>query len=123
MILHRDFKYFVRCKLELLANIDRDKSPLVKSFQVDYTDPGSFPTAEFLAEQDKSTGYRRPVYKVVLYDSTNNQSIDITDRVIKGGISNLTHVIPTDPDKLADIIANRENEGFPVTSKDRIRIN
>jgi len=101
-----DYKYFVRWKLELLSNDDRDKSPIIKSWQVTYDEPESTPTAKFLAEQDKNTGHRVPVYRVVLWDSINKSDIDITSRVKQNGISNLTQSIPVTPGELGEIIAS-----------------
>ena len=57
--VENEYKYFARWKLEFLANTARTSSPECSSFQVDYTDPGDFPTQEFLAEQDKLYDYRR----------------------------------------------------------------
>jgi len=100
-----DFHYNVRWKIKLQANPALDSSPIVNRFAVEYTDPGEVPSAEFIAAQNSYDS--SPVFRVqhVLSSGVSaGAKIDMTDRIIS--ISNITHEIPSGPDKLGNIVAD-----------------
>jgi len=98
-----DYRYNVRFKIRLDASPGLDASPRVKGFSVEYTDPGSLPSAEFMAEQD-SAASSTPAFRVQLVRSDTGEKVDITDRVKR--VSDITQEVPIKPDKLGSIVAD-----------------
>ncbi len=120
-----DYKYNVRWKLKLYSNatvssygLCNDLSPIVRTFQVQYEDPGTSPSAQFLAEQDKVDCSRRGIYKVLLWNADTDVLTNITSRIKENGISDLTYNIPVTPDTLGDIYAS--DVSITVDNTDKI---
>lgn len=100
-----DYIYNVRWKIELSSGLGADRrSPIINSFQVEYTDPGNFPTDEFLTAQDLNN--QTKIWGVELVRGDTGERIDISDKVADDGIVDITQEIPVRPDNLGNIIAD-----------------
>jgi hypothetical protein len=95
----------VKWKVELYSNDARNKSPILESLSIEYTEPDSYPSADFLAAQDSVIKYGvqavKPVQKVELFRSDTNARIDITGDVMN--VVNIVQEIPSEPNEFASL--------------------
>jgi hypothetical protein len=99
-----DFVYNVRWRILLESNPAGTNSPVVNSFQVEYTEPDSFPSTAFLDAQDQLT-QAQPEYRAQLVISSGasiREKYNITEDIVS--IDNITQEVPIEPDALGDIV-------------------
>ena len=102
---YEDLFYNVKWKVELHANADNNKSPILRTMAATY-DSASYPSQAFLDAQDSTCKYGiasvTPIHKVQLVKSSDpDNEIDITSRVKQ--ILNINREIPSSPAEFSNL--------------------